>query len=117
MCLMYDIIWSYPLFILFVVHNNIGFSFVAGGINKKQSIWMILFLAILTPSGQILGMYLNSMSKEVQGVFMAISAGTFLYIATAEIIIEEFSFARYKYLKFLLYSLGVLFIALITAYA
>ena len=64
---------------------------------------MILFLSILSPLGQVLGMGLNSMNQQIQGIFMAISAGTFLYIATAEIIIEEFSFARHKYLKFLLY--------------
>ena len=78
---------------------------------------MILFLSILSPLGQILGMFLNSMSDKIQGVFMAISAGTFLYIATAEIIIEEFSFAKYKYVKFGLYCVGILFICLITQFA
>lgn len=77
----------------------------------------MLFLSVLSPLGQILGMLLNKMDQKVQGVFMAISAGTFIYIATAEIIIEEFSFAKFKYVKFALYCVGILFIALITAFA
>ena len=71
----------------------------------------------MSPLGQILGMLMESLNPKVQGVFMSISAGTFIYIATAEIIIEEFSFAKNKYLKFLLYIVGILFIVLITEFA
>lgn len=35
--------------------------------------------------------------------------GTFLYIATIEVITEEFSIARYKVLKFLLFLVAVAF--------
>lgn len=77
---------------------------------------MMLFLSVLSPLGQALGMYLNKMNHQVQGVFLAIAAGTFLYIAIAEVIVEEFSLARNKYIKFLFYGFGVVFIVLITAY-
>ena len=70
----------------------------------------MLFLSIMTPLGQIFGMLLNNLDKTVQGVFMAISAGTFLYISTAEIIIEEFAIAKHKYIKFVIYLLGIGFI-------
>ena len=77
---------------------------------------MILFLSFLTPLGQVFGMVLNSASDVVQGIFMSISAGTFVYIATAEVIVEEFSFAKNKYLKFFLYCLGILFIVIVTMF-
>lgn len=90
---------------------------MSAGIERKKAVWMILFLSVLSPLGQVLGMLLGEMNTQVQGVFMAISAGTFVYIATAEIIIEEFSFSKFKYLKFFMYCVGILFIAIITAYA
>ena len=77
----------------------------------------MLFLSIMSPLGQILGMILSTLDDKVQGVFMAISAGTFIYIATAEIIVEEFSIAKLKYWKFLTYLGGITFIVLITEFA
>jgi zinc transporter 1/2/3 len=110
------------LFIALIVHKwseglTVGISFMSAGIDKKKSVWFMVFLTLLSPLGQIIGMILSSMNEKIQGVFMALSAGTFLYIATAEIIVEEFSIARNKYSKFLVYTLGILFIVLITAYA
>ena len=78
---------------------------------------MILFLSILSPLGQVMGMLLTTMNQQVQGVFMAISAGTFLYIASAEIIVEEFSFSRHKYQKFGVYLIGIAFICIITQFS
>lgn len=75
---------------------------------------MMMFLSTMTPLGQIFGMLLNNLDRKVQGVFMSISAGTFLYIATAEIIIEEFAIAKNKYLKFFIYLTGIGFIVAIS---
>ncbi len=48
------------------------------------------------------------------GICVSISAGTFLYIATIEVIVEEFSIARYKIQKFIIFLVAVAFISLIT---
>ena len=87
---------------------------MSAGIDRKRAVWMILFLSLMTPLGQMTGMMLDSASQQVQGFFMSVSAGTFIYIATAEIIVEEFSFATNKYKKFLLFCCGIVFIVLIT---
>jgi len=38
---------------------------------------------------------------------MGVSAGTFVFIACSEIIVEEFNVGRYKFYKFLFYVLGM----------
>ena len=42
---------------------------------------------------------------------MSLSVGTFLYIAASEIIVEEFSISRYKWIKilFMLIGAGIIF--------
>ena len=41
------------------------------------------------------------------GIFEAIAAGTFIFIASVEIIVEEFSVSEHKLLKLLFYFVGV----------
>jgi len=65
----------------------------------------------MNPVGIAAGWILTSSGNLYKGTLMAISAGTFLYIATMEVIIEEFSLKRYKYTKFFLYIIGVVFIS------
>jgi hypothetical protein len=38
---------------------------------------------------------------------MAIAAGTFIYISASEIVVEEFSVSKYKWLKYLFFLLGI----------
>lgn len=45
------------------------------------------------------------------GIFYSISAGTFLYISTIEVIVEEFNIARYKVFKYLAFLLAVAFVS------
>ena len=40
-------------------------------------------------------------------MFYSISAGTFIYIAASEIIVEEFSISKNKWIKLLLYFLAL----------
>lgn len=49
----------------------------------------------------------------MEAVFLSLSGGTFLYIAASEIIIEEFSVSKNKYVKFIVYIIGCLFVALL----
>jgi hypothetical protein len=42
---------------------------------------------------------------------MAIAAGTFIYISAAEIVVEEFSVSKYKWLKYFFYLSGNFLIA------
>jgi solute carrier family 39 (zinc transporter), member 1/2/3 len=44
---------------------------------------------------------------------MGVSAGTFIYISTVEIIVEEFSFTAHKYKKFLFLNFGIVLMSLV----
>lgn len=89
----------------------VGISFVAAELPLKMSLLLTVFLSLFTPMGILIG-YLASENKVITGVFQALSAGTFLYISCAEIIIEEFAIADKKFWKFLMYALGILFIVI-----
>lgn len=57
-----------------------------------------------------LGWILSSEGALVTSIFEAISAGTFLYIATIEVIVEEFNIARYKWIKFGFFLIAIAFV-------
>ena len=68
---------------------------------------MIIIFGSASPLGIALGWAFSGYSDFMTGVFMAISAGTFIYIAAAEIIVEEFSVSAHKWLKFGCYLFGL----------
>lgn len=51
-------------------------------------------MSIFTPLGILLGMLLFSINNNIAGICKALSAGSFLYISCAEIIVEEFSISK-----------------------
>ena len=62
-----------------------------------------------TPLGIIFGMLLLMHSDGiVEGIFGALACGTFVYIATSEIIVEEFSISSHKSIKYASYLVGVM---------
>jgi len=102
------------MFIAMIAHKwsealTVGISFVTADIPEHTAILMIFFLSSFTPIGIFLG-YLISVNDMISGICKALSAGTFIYISCAEIIIEEFSLAKNKFLKFTMYMIGILFV-------
>lgn len=57
-----------------------------------------------------LGLILSGSSKLVEGLILAISTGTFIYVAASEVIVEEFAVTKYKFSKFFLYLIGGIFV-------
>ena len=90
---------------------TLGLSFAKTGTAKPMFRNMIIIFSLFTPIGIGLGMILNSLSSWVSCIFMSLSVGTFLYIAASEIIVEEFSISRYKWIKilFMLIGAGIIF--------
>ena len=66
---------------------------------------MIIF-CLAGPLGVGLGWALSSVSPLMAGIFEAIAAGTFIFIAAVEIIVEEFSVSEHKMMKLLFYLIG-----------
>lgn len=75
---------------------TLGLAFADADIPINISTAMIAIQAIMNPIGIAIGWALSDSGSLVCGIFTSISAGTFLYIATIEVITEEFSIARYK---------------------
>ena len=73
-------------------------------------IYMMVIFAAFTPIGIGLGIILSETSKIVEGIVLAISTGTFIYVAASEVIVEEFAITKYRYSKFMSYLIGGIFV-------
>ncbi len=59
-----------------------------------------------SPIGGFIGLIFSSASELVQAVLLAIAAGTFVYVATVEIMTEQFNGNDKKMGKFVCFVLG-----------
>jgi zinc transporter 1/2/3 len=112
-----DIKDTLSLFLAIAAHKwaaslTLGISFVKAEVEKKQLIIMVLIFAFIGPVGIAFGLILSETANDnLQGIFLSISVGTFLYIACSEVLVEEFENPNHKYLKFGMFMLGGIFIA------
>ena len=91
---------------------TLGISIIKAQIKLKQLIIMILIFGLIGPVGIAFGMILKATANEiVEGIFLAISVGTFLYIACTEVLVEEFEDKENKYWKFFAFMVGGVFTA------
>jgi zinc transporter 1/2/3 len=89
---------------------TLGLSFKRANTDLKISTIMIFIQALMNPIGVGIGWILSDSGSLVVGIFMSISAGTFLYIATLEVIIEEFSDKRFRFEKFAFFLVSIGFV-------
>ncbi|EGR27854.1 zip zinc transporter family protein, putative [Ichthyophthirius multifiliis] len=89
---------------------TLGLAFRKANVDLKMSSIMIAIQALMNPIGVGLGLALSDQGELITGIFMAISTGTFIYIATLEVLVEEFSVKRYKFVKFLFFLAAGAFI-------
>ena len=80
---------------------------------RSELKYVLSFIYIVaTPLGVGIGIVIISqINRFVEGIFLSICTGTFLYIAATEIFVEEFAVARYKYSKFLAAVFGFSLVA------
>ena len=76
----------------------------------RQIRWLILIFNIATPLGVIIGMIVSNAGDIYCVIFSSIAAGTFIYIACTEVIVEEFSTPGYRKRKLIAYLCGAAFI-------
>ena len=74
---------------------------------------MILIFAFATPLGVGIGMAVINAGDIYDVIFSSIAAGSFLYIACSEVIVEEFSIPGNRYWKLLAFLLGATIITLL----
>lgn len=93
---------------------SLGMSFTKSNTDKRTFLKMILLFTIFTPIGIISGMLLVKTSQLIQGIFLAVSGGTFLYVSASEVIVEEFAITKYRYQKYFLYLIGGILVAILS---
>lgn len=94
---------------------SLGISFVRAKTDKTNFIAMSIVFGIISPLGVVVGWVLSESDYQIiQGIFLALSTGTFLYVACTEVIVEEFSVGGYRVIKFILYMLAAFFIGGLT---
>ena len=106
------------IFIAIIAHKGsaalaLGISMRKAGFMKPLHLKVVALFTIMTPSGIIIGSILSnifsdSISRELEGVFDSLAAGTFLYVSVLDIIEEEFSIPGNEWLKFLSIIMGFL---------
>ena len=85
----------------------LGISFAKNDVPKKHAYMLMLIFCTAGPLGVVIGWILAGMNDLMAGIFEAIAAGTFIFIASVEIIVEEFSVSEHKKTKLFYYFVGV----------
>ncbi len=93
---------------------TLGISFFKSNTDRVTYIILIVLFTAFTPVGILIGMFLIGADPLTQGIFLAISSGTFLYISASEVIVEEFAVTSFKYQKYFLYLFGGLLVGLLS---
>ncbi|CAG9327708.1 unnamed protein product [Blepharisma stoltei] len=78
------------------------------GLKKSKSLPMLGSFVLSEPCGIAIGIGLSSLEVPLlNGVFLSLCVGTFIYISSSDILAEEFSIPKQKYTKFVAYLCGV----------
>ncbi|KAL4462641.1 hypothetical protein ABPG74_000471 [Tetrahymena malaccensis] len=89
----------------------LGLALRQSKMSLGRATMMVAIQAAMNPMGIGIGWALSDAGDLTSGILMSISAGTFIYIATQEVIAQEFSKNRYQIVKFLFFLVGVGFIS------
>ncbi len=108
------------IFLAIVSHKSVAaFSlatvFRLSNTSLKQSLVMLSIFALCTPAGALLSMPLVHVLSEIHVTIpTAIAAGTFIYVATMDLLPEAFHDTRKRLGPFIALSLGILVMLLVT---
>ena len=74
---------------------------------------LVFIFACATPLGVLIGMAVANAGDVYEVIFNSIAAGSFVYIACTEVIVEEFSIPGNRYWKLLAFLFGATIITLL----
>jgi len=86
---------------------GISFSKHIADVGMKQTMILLAIFSCATPIGIAVGIAMEDVNDLVNSVMMGVSAGTFVFIACSEIIVEEFNVGRFKFAKYMFYLVGM----------
>lgn len=81
--------------------------------NFKLCRWLIFTFSLATPLGVGIGMAVANAGDIYDVIFSSLAAGSFVYIACTEVIVEEFSIPGNRYWKLLAFLIGAAIITLL----
>ncbi len=90
----------------------LGVSLARSGLESGQAWRLVAIFALATPAGGILGALIDAsiegrLAAQVEGSVLGIAAGTFVYVATFDILRDEFPAPGGRLAKWCVLSLGV----------
>ena len=90
-----------------IAGSSLGIALVKNFPEDFKFVKILVFcFSIASPIGIIVGMILGAQSDIYEIIFSSMAAGTFLYIACSEVIVEEFSLPGYRWLKLFAFLCG-----------
>ena len=114
-----DLSVAFGVFVALLSHHWIesfalGASILRSKVNTRPLLFLMLFFSVMAPSGIIVGMIANyfisaETGEYIEAYLISFTAGSFIYVAVVDILIEEFTIARDKWVKLLAFFLGFLF--------
>ena len=114
------------IFIAIMAHKAmagfaLGVNYRRGGASRQRAIPAILFFSSMTPLGILTGTGIDALVSSggqllFEAIFNSIGAGTFLYIATLDIIRTEFELPGDNWQKWLLATGGFSIMALLAVW-
>jgi zinc transporter 1/2/3 len=121
-----SLVSSLVIFIAIISHKGcaafaLGVSLREAGFPRPRMIGIIALFSCMTPLGIILGSLFSTMLKGkaaygVEAIFDGLAAGTFLYIAILDIMVEVFHESENRWNHFILMALGFAIMALIAVW-
>ena len=118
-----ELIGSVALFLAVMAHKGsaafaLAVSLTRDRISHSRLIKSVLLFSLMTPLGVILGMTGKAVTDGAaahmfEAIFDGLAGGTFIYIASLDIIEEEFDDSREIWLKYSLVCAGFLLMALL----
>ena len=69
--------------------------------------WLVFTFACASPLGILLGIAIGEQGDIYEIIFSSIAAGSFVYIACSEVIVEEFTIPGNRGLKLLAFLIGI----------
>jgi zinc transporter 1/2/3 len=100
----------------------LGVSLARSSLAKARPGRLILLFASSTPIGGLIGIALGQAIEGhaaalVEGVFLSIAAGTFMYVATFDVLRDEFPHASGRLSKWLAMAIGVVGMSLLAIWS
>ncbi len=115
------------IFVAIFAHKSaegfaLGVSLARSSITKTQAWRLIALFASSTPIGGVIGIVLGQaiegpLAAIVQAVFLSIAAGTFMYVATFDVLRDEFPQASGRLSKWIAMALGVVGMSLLAVWS